>query len=99
MHSSLSILGGDNCSAGTNVDNADTAETTSWQPTHTQWTAALHFGKRWESVCCWGGNRYAGVGIGMLLGITLLDNRRVTKFPFHIFDRYEIHIQVLVTFI
>ena len=35
----------------------------------------------WESVSC-------GV-----LGIPLLENRKVTKCPFHVFDRYEIHIQ------
>ena len=26
----------------------------------------------------------------------LLDKRKVTKFPFHVFDRYEIHIQAVV---
>ena len=28
-----------------------------------------------------------------VLGIPLLENRTVTKFPFHVFDRYEIHIK------
>ena len=34
----------------------------------------------WESKC-WG-----------VLGIPLLENTKVTKFPFHVFDRYEINI-------
>ena len=29
----------------------------------------------------------------MLRGIPLLANRQVGKIPFHVFDRYEIHIQ------
>ena len=33
------------------------------------------------------------------LGIPLPENRKVTKFPFHVFDRYEIHIQGFVHFI
>ena len=30
------------------------------------------------------------------MGIPLFENRKVTKFPFNIFDRYEIHIQGFV---
>ena len=33
------------------------------------------------------------------LGIPLPENRKVTTFPFHVFDRYEIHIQAFVDFI
>ena len=44
----------------------------------------------------------AGVGVGNLRGIPLLENKKVvgfTKFPFHVFDRYEIHIQAFWDFI
>ena len=42
----------------------------------------------WESVC-WG-----------VLGIPLLENRKVGRFSFHVFyDRYEMHIQAFLDFI
>ena len=43
----------------------------------------------------------AGVGIKMLMGagVPLLENRKVGNFQFHVFDRYEIRIQVFVDFI
>ena len=37
---------------------------------------------------CWG-----------MLVVPLLENRKVTKFSFHVFDRYEIHLQVFGDFI
>ena len=33
------------------------------------------------------------------LGIPLPENRKVTKMPFHAFDRYGIHIQAFVHFL
>ena len=33
------------------------------------------------------------------LGIPLPENRKVAKLPFHVFNRYEIHIQAFVNFI
>ena len=35
---------------------------------------------------------------GVVLGIPLLENAKVTQLPFHVFDRYEIHIQDLKMF-
>ena len=41
----------------------------------------------WESEC-WG-----------VLGLPLLENQKVTTFPFHVFDSYETHIQYFWDFI
>ena len=35
----------------------------------------------------------------MVLGVPLLENRKVTKLPFHIFDRYETHFQDFEDFV
>ena len=42
---------------------------------------------RWSAAR--GGSRY----VDGVLGISLLENGKVTKFAFHVFGRYEIHIQ------
>ena len=33
------------------------------------------------------------------IGVPLPENRKVTTFPFHVFDRYQIHIQAFLYFI
>ena len=50
---------------------------------------------RMNVVGCRGGSR----NVQGVLGIALLENRKVDKCQFHVFDQYEIHIQDLVDFI